>query len=115
MTGHDALLKLRRSGLKPACVWVLDDDEPASAQIARDWHTEPNAFAQKLFAHIRLVAADVPEALDLRCVVGLQVHLTCDRGPARAKRVFNAIAAADPAFLIAVHGGEVWTHGGING
>jgi hypothetical protein len=115
MTGHDALLKLRRAGRKPACVWVLDDDHPASAQIARDWHLEPNPYAGKVFAHIRLVDTDIPESLDFRPLIGLQVHMTCSRGPDRAKRVFDSLAAAEPVFLIAVQGGEVWTHGGING
>lgn len=115
MTGHDALLKLRRAGLKPACVWVLDDDEPTSLRMARDWHTEPNTVAQKFFAHIQLAQTDIPESLDFRPLVGLQVHLRCARGKARARRVFNSLAAAEPAFLIAAEGGEIWTHGGIDG
>lgn len=115
MTGHDALLKLRRAGMKPACVWVLDEDGPEAAQAARDWIKEPNAFAEKLFAHIQLTAADIPEALDFRPLVGLRVHMVCERGEARARRVFKALTAANPAFLIAEQGGEVWTHGEQNG
>lgn len=115
MTGHDALLKLRRAGMKPACVWVFDDDSQVSIVAARDWHKEPNAFAEKLYAHIHLTALDIPETLDFRPLVGLRVHMNCDRGEVRARRVFDSLAAAKPAFLIAAQGGEVWTHGGIDG
>lgn len=115
MTGQDALRALRRAGAKPACVWVADEDGAIAKQAARDWYKEPNPFAGKLFAHIQLTATDIPETLDFRALIGLQVHLVCERGDARAKRVFDALAAAKPAFLIAVQGGKVWTHGGKNG
>lgn len=115
MTGHQALLSLRRAGMKPACVWVLDDDAPTSIKAAQTWHAEPNPFAHKLFAQIHLSDTDTPESLDLRCLMGLRIHMTCARGTARAKRLFAALIAAKPAFLIAEHDGEVWTHGGLNG
>lgn len=115
MTGQDALLKMRRGGMVPDCVWVCDDDTAASVRSARDWHTQPNPFTGKLAAHIRLTATDIPETLDFRLLVGLRVHLTCHRSASRARRVFDAMAAAKPAFLIAAHDGEIWTHGGVNG
>jgi len=115
MTGHEHLLALRRSGMVPACVWVSDDDTTASIRSARDWHTQPNSVLGKLVAHIRLAADDIPETLDFRPLVGLRVHLVCDRDQARSRRVFRALADAKPSFLIAAHGGEVWTHGGPNG
>lgn len=115
MTGHDALLKMRRGGVVPDCVWVYDDDTAASVLSARDWHTQPNPFTGSLAAHIRLTALDIPETLDFRPLVGLRVQMVCSRDAARARRVFDSLAAANPAFLIAEVGGEVLTHGGTNG
>lgn len=115
MTGQQHLIALRRAGKKPACVWVHDDDWPMSKQGAREWHTQPNPFAGKVFAELQVSDTDIPETLDLRCLVGLQVHLMSDRGEERARRMFNAIASAEPALLVAVIGGEVLFHGGSNG
>lgn len=110
MTGHEALLKLRRAGKRPACAWVVDSDDKLAVDMAMDWHKEPNPYAHKLFAHIRLKSDEVPEALDFRCLVGLEVHLECRRGRDRAQRLFKAISQANPALLMAAHSGEVWVH-----
>lgn len=115
MTGDKALWQMRRAGVKPACAWVHDDDDRESALRAREWHLEPNPFTQKLFAHIQLSATDNPGTLDFRCLIGMRVHMVCERGSDRARRVFKALADAEPAFLIALHKGEIWTHGGLNG
>jgi hypothetical protein len=116
MKGHNALLKMRRDGLKPECAWLLDDDSTASAKSAQDWHTEPNPFTGRLAAYIQLSSADTPELLDLRMLVSLRVLMVCCRSDKRARRVFDSIASANPSFLIAEQGGEIWTHtGGING
>lgn len=112
MTGHEPLLQMRRAGRKPACVWVLDDDSAETRTLASDWQTFPNAFSQKYHAHIRLNADDVPEAMDFRCLVGLQVHLSSSRGKARARRIFDAIAAASPDMVLAVQGDDFWIHQG---
>lgn len=115
MTGQQPLIALRRAGKKPACVWVHDDDWPMSLRGAREWHTQPNPFTGKVFAELHIAESDMPETLDLRCLVGLQVHLMSDRGDERARRMFNAIANAEPSLLVAVIAGEVVFHGGSNG
>lgn len=115
MTGHEPLLKMRRSGKRPACVWVTDDDSRHSIQAAADWHQMPNPFTEKLFAHIHVRESDIPESLDFRCLVGLTVHMECERGEERARRLFDSIVEAGPAFVIAVQGEQVWTHGVKNG
>ena len=112
MTGHEPLLQMRRAGVKPACVWVMDDDTPASRQQAAEWAELPNAFSRKYHAHIRLNADDVPEAMDFRCLVGLQVHVSSGRGEARARRIFDAIAAAGPDAVLAVQGDDLWVYQG---
>lgn len=112
MTGHEHILKMRRAGMAPACVWVMDDDTPYTVKVAADWHEQPNAFAEKLFAHVRLIETDIPEALDLRFLVGLAVFFQCDRGVDRAKRVYRVLEAARPSFLIACENNEIWTTAG---
>jgi len=115
MTGHEPLLKMRRAGKKPACVWVTDEDSSYAIKAAADWHLMPNPFTEKLFAHIHIKESDVPEALDFRCLVGLTVHMECERGSDRAQRLFKAIVDASPAFVISVQDKQVWTHGEKNG
>jgi len=112
MTGHEPLLQMRRAGRKPACVWVHDDDTAATREMASDWQTFPNAFSQKYHAHIRLNADDVPEAMDFRSLVGMQVHMSSARGSDRAKRLFEAIKAASPSMVLAVQGDEMWCFNG---
>lgn len=107
MTGHDQLLRMRRSGQKPACVWVVDDDSETGREQARTWHEVPNDFAGKFFAHIQLSESDVPEALDFRCVVGLRVHVECGRSVERSKRLIRALWDAKPSIVLAVVGKEL--------
>lgn len=110
MTGHEPLQRMRRAGRRPACVWVMDDDTQTSRDQAATWHQHPNPFAGKAFAHILLAADDIPEAVDFRCLVGLQVHMDTHRGPARAKRLFGALVAAGAEIVIAADQG--WVHTG---
>lgn len=110
MTGHEALLQMRRAGRKPACVWIADSDEPIFKAMAADWHKEPNPFAHKLFAHIQILETDVPEYLDLRCVIGLPVHLELTRDEKRAKRLFKAVTEALPSQVLASFGKQVWIY-----
>lgn len=106
---------MRRSGVRPACVWVWDDADPLSEIASRDWHTEPNPFSGKLHAAIHVSAVDVPEALDFRCLVGMDVHLFNGRNDERARRMFLAIEKSKPAVLLSVIGDEVLVSGVKNG
>lgn len=110
MTGQEALLKMRRAGRKPAFVFVVDGDSEYDRIRSGDWHVEPNPIAERHFAHLRVVATDVPEALDFRCVVGLRVMLMSERSEDRGRRLFNAIKGESPSFLIVDLGDEVLTH-----
>lgn len=90
MTGHEPLLAMRRAGRVPRCVWITDGDDVR----ARDWHNIPNAFDQYSHAAIALYAGDIPEALDFRCCIGLDVHIAGERGDVRAKRLHAALIDA---------------------
>ena len=104
MTGHEQLLALRRRGMAPSSVWVTDTDLPMCWQIARDWHIHGD------YPAIVLRADDTPEAMDFRCLVGLQVHARSDRSEERGARLFDSIKAANPALVVAVLNGEVCAH-----
>ena len=107
MTGHTQLLAMRRAGMKPECVWVVDDDSEVGRMQAATWHESPNDFAGKFFAHIQISESDVPDALDFRCVVGLRVHVECGRSLERSKRLVRALADAKASVVMAVIGDEL--------
>lgn len=109
MTGQDALLKMRRARRRPSFVFVVDGDHEYDIVRSGDWQREPNPFAGRCFAHLRVLATDLPEALDFRCLVGLPVHLLSERSDERGRRLFDAIKDASPSFLIAAIGDEVLT------
>lgn len=110
MTGHEALQAMRRARRVPRCVWITDGEDVR----ARDWHEEVNLFDLQRHAVIAVAAADIPEALDFRCLVGLEVHLAAERGQARAQRLHAALIEAGASKVITtVHGEvpELITHG----
>jgi len=90
MKGHEKIINLRMQGKAPELVY-LDDFESALA----DWEdlgTNP----------VVTLSNDVPEALDLRFLVGLRVSVT-SRSEDRAKRLFNACKAAKAKWVGASH------------
>lgn len=111
MNGHEALRAMRYDKRAPRCVWITDGDD----QRAREWDDEPNHSDQQRHAVIELNAADIPEALDFRCLFGLEVHIAGERGEARATRLHNAVIAANAKRVItsiyAPEGVQLLTHG----
>lgn len=111
MTGHEALRALRRAHRVPRCVWITDGEDVR----ARDWQDEPNSADSQRHAVITLAASDIPEAMDFRCCVGLEVHIAGERGEARAKRIHNALIEANAKRVItsihAPEGVQLLTHG----
>lgn len=96
MTGHEALRAMRRKHLVPRAVWITDGED----MMARDWHLEPNVCDQQKHACISLAETDIPEALDFRSVVGLEVHVSGDRSAARARRIHQALIDAEARRVI---------------
>ena len=107
MTGNRPLLAMRRKGYKPDAVFVRDTDSALAKQCAAEWHAEPSAITGRYFAEIHLDAADVPEQIDWRCVIGLQVVLDGNRGVERLRRLFKAIRAQMPLQLVCIAGDKV--------
>lgn len=111
MTGDQALRAMRHSHRTPRCVWITDGDDVR----ARDWSDEVNHADQQRHAVLSLAESDIPEALDLRCCVGLEVHVAGLRGSARATRIHNALIDAEARRVItSIHapdGVQLLTHG----
>lgn len=82
MTGHQQLIAMRRSGLKPAYVWVSD-----FANCPMDGRT------------VR-VAGDTPELEDFRFLVGVTV-LVESAEKTRMDRIVKACTAARAARVVA--------------
>ncbi|MEJ7685650.1 MAG: hypothetical protein WKG52_00875 [Variovorax sp.] len=110
MTGDKQLIAMRRARRVPRAVWITDSDDAYSRATARDWHLHPSTADGQYHAHLRIDAADIPHALDLRCLVNLEVHIACDRGAERAHRLFDAVMAADASAVIALINNEVVLH-----
>jgi hypothetical protein len=110
MTGDKALKELRRLHRIPRCVWVMDSDDFYAKETALTWCDHRNVFDREFHAHIRVEAHDMPEALDLRCVVGLECHLAGDRSSSRTRRLFQALIEAGAAKVVALADGEVLIH-----
>lgn len=109
MTGHEALHKMRRNKLVPRAVWITDGDDVR----ARDWHEEPNCCDLQKHACISIAETDIPETLDFRSVVGLEVHLSGERGPVRLRRLHAALIDAEARRVITSipSTGELLLHG----
>lgn len=111
MTGHEELKAMRRARRVPRCVWVTDGPDVR----ARDWHEEPNCEDMQRHAVLSIAGGDIPEALDLRCCIGLEVHVAGERGEARARRLHAALIDADAKRVITSiytpQGIELLTHG----
>lgn len=115
MNGHEPLLTLRRGGGAPRAVWVADGEAPRCA----DWHREPNSFDGKHDAVVRIDVTDIPEVLDLRWAIGMEVHLSAERGDSRARRLHQALVDAKARRVVtSIHGAdgiELILHGVSNG
>lgn len=111
MNGHEALRAMRYGKHAPRCVWITDGNDAG----AKDWDQYINDTDQQRHAVIELNAGDIPEALDFRCLVGLEVHIAGERGEARATRIHNAVIAANAKRVItsiyAPEGVQLLTHG----
>lgn len=110
MTGERPLIAMRRAGRNPDGVWITDSDDFYSRVTAREWpmhRYEQRGKPSHQAAHLRIEAGDIPEALDLRCVVGLTCVVATDRGTTRFDRLFDALVAAGAAVVVGVQDNKV--------
>lgn len=96
MTGHQPLIAMRRQGYRPEAVHLIDGDVVG----LNEWQNHANPYTGTVQAEVRIAADDVPEALDLRWVVGMPVHVHAWRSVSRARRIHEALIAAKPATVM---------------
>lgn len=92
MRGHEALIAMRRQGAKPRRVTLLTT--PGYDRWVATWPTEFPAYPD-----IEIAPEDTPERLDLRFLVGLQVHVD-GADETRVERVTRCAVAAGAARVI---------------
>lgn len=107
MNGHQALIAMRRKGVRVAAIFVADGQ--SDFDLDKSW-THPIMGSR--FAHVRIDEIDIPEALDLRFAVGMQVHIDGYRSEARAKRLHDAFVAADAKIVGTIYEEKEWVHHG---
>lgn len=110
MIGHQPLIAMRANERRPRAVWLYDTDADFARQEARDWALHRNCADGAYHAAIRIDAQDLPEALDLRWLKGLTVHLMSDRSPARFHRLFDAAVAAGAEMVVGTTNGMTHFH-----
>lgn len=101
MIGHEPLKNLRMRGIKPKAVWVVD----YPSQISRDWHAPVTLSGLPMDRHypsISIEPKDRIESLDLRFLVGLEVH-TSSGNENRAKALFEACKRAGAGIVVGCH------------
>jgi hypothetical protein len=101
MQGHTALIAMRKTGIKPAAVYVSDE----VTQLTRDWHAPVTLTGKPMEQHspcIAIEATDRIRSLDLRFLVGLVVFVSGET-EARAKEMFEACKRAGAVRVIGCH------------
>lgn len=89
MRGHETILKMREQGTKPSFVFV--NDYPCDTDFFETGHTA-----------CVCVHGDVPETIDMRFLVGLNVSVT-SHDENRAKALFELCKEAGVNRLAACH------------
>lgn len=107
MNGHQQIIAMRRDGRKPVAVWITDGFDP----MANKWHLEPNCMDGRMYASVQVESLDIPEALDLRFLVGMNVHVAGDRENSRTRRLYASVVAAKPRLAICIFDAEILFHG----
>ncbi len=101
MQGHTALIAMRKTGIKPAAVYVSDE----VTQLVRDWHAPVTLTGKPMeqhSPHIAVEATDTIRRLDLRFLFGLTVFAYSDKEQT-AKSLFEACKKAGAAVVVACH------------
>lgn len=95
MNGHQPLLSLRRAGVNPASISLIDGD----CDGRNEWHLYPDSQTGEYRAEVRLSESDVPELLDLRFAVGMTVFVYEWRSLGRGRRLHEAVIAEKAKFV----------------
>lgn len=96
MRGHDSIVRMRLAGYRPRMVWIFVQDRDPEKAPVRD---PENLLSNGMLPEIQVGPSDADEALDLRAVAGLIVHLQ-GGDIARLRNVFSRIREFSPARII---------------
>ena len=97
MRGHQALIDLRRDKKRPQGVWISHSASPDCMV----WHLAADTLP---YPEIEILPTESPEALDLRFVVGLTVHVNGCGNYEKGKRLHDALVAAGAKRVISLIG-----------
>lgn len=114
MRGHDVILAMRRRGVRPASVWLVDapPHKPLADGTRLDWWAFGKALRNLPPAEVSIDPTDYPARADLRFLVGMTVHVMLDDPDrmrafvqacrdAGAAKVFGASHTYDPKRMVA--------------
>lgn len=97
MRGHRSLMALRAKGYAPADVWLHVLDAEPKYRRGTDPET---AIDDRVRPFIDIAPSDNPGSLDLRCLLGLQVHLS-GTNQSRVGEVMRRLVTFEPSLVIA--------------
>lgn len=102
MKNHEPLIAMRRRGRKPSAVFLVVDCAGREEDLR--WpEIDPG------MAHVAIEPHDVPSRLDLRCVIGCNVHVL-GFDEERLRAVFDAAVGAGAALVASVFDGQTQVH-----
>lgn len=107
MTGHEMIIEMRKRHKRPKSVWVWLGINPLS--LAALWPDLPDFWA---FPEVDVDPKDTIEALDLRFLVGLQVHIDGNDTRERLLKMHRqvSLAGAESVFTM-VDGNLIYNPG----
>ena len=100
MRGHEALITLRRQKKRPQAVWISHSPSPDCLT----WHQYADTLP---YPEIEILPTESPEALDLRFVVGLPVHVSGCKDYKKAKKLHDALKTAGASRVTTVVNGLI--------
>ena len=94
MIGHQQIIKARRSGKRPACVFV---QYGMDAKPRNDIHHPERQIQQGMLPTVYMKNGEVP---DIRFLSGCKVIFTCDGITPQAREVTQKIIEIQPEMLM---------------
>ena len=100
MRGHEPIISMRKSGKRPAIVFVNDFADP----VAKDWHNPGEKYGETWPPDHATVSVDgdAVQLLDLRFLKGLRVSIS-SLSEARAKALFDRCKSSGASVVAAAH------------
>lgn len=97
MKGADAVFAMRRAGKRPKAVWITQTESP----LCLMWQKYDDLQA---YPEVEILPNENPNALDLRFVVGLTVHVA-GKNYQTGKKLHHALLNAGAKRVITAVGG----------